>query len=68
MRREQAGVKTQLGFNYLKNPMIALAREIVASGEIGDIVSFRGIHAEDYMAGGRHAVALAAGSGSRAAA
>ena len=48
---EQAGVKTQIGFNYLKNPMIALAREIVASGEIGDIVSFRGIHAEDYMAG-----------------
>ena len=48
---EQAGVKTQLGFNYLKNPMIALAREIVASGEIGDVVSFRGIHAEDYMAG-----------------
>jgi predicted dehydrogenase len=48
---QQAGVKTQIGFNYLKNPMIALAREIVASGEIGDIVSFRGIHAEDYMAG-----------------
>ena len=48
---EQSGVKTQLGFNYLKNPMIALAREIVASGEIGEVVSFRGIHAEDYMAG-----------------
>ena len=50
MRREKAGVKTQVGFNYLKNPMIALARDIVASGEIGEIVSFRGIHAEDYMA------------------
>jgi len=48
---ERAGVITQIGFNYLKNPMIALAREIVASGEIGDVVSFRGIHAEDYMAG-----------------
>ena len=47
---EKAGVITQVGFNYLKNPLIALAREIVASGEIGDIVSFRGIHAEDYMA------------------
>ncbi len=45
-----AGVISQVGFNYLKNPMIALAREIIASGEIGDIVSFRGIHAEDYMA------------------
>jgi predicted dehydrogenase len=46
----QAGVVTQLGFNYLKNPMIALAREMVKSGELGEIVSFRGIHAEDYMA------------------
>ena len=46
----KAGVVTQVGFNYLKNPLLALAREIIASGEIGDIVSFRGIHAEDYMA------------------
>jgi predicted dehydrogenase len=46
----KAGVITQVGFNYLKNPLIALARDIVASGEIGKIVSFRGIHAEDYMA------------------
>jgi predicted dehydrogenase len=44
------GVQTFVGFNYLKNPMLALAREIVMSGEIGDVVSFRGIHAEDYMA------------------
>jgi predicted dehydrogenase len=47
---EKAGVKTQVGFNYLKNPLMSLARELVASGEIGEIVSFRGIHAEDYMA------------------
>src|SRR5690349_23359116 len=47
---QNAGVVTQLGFNYLKNPMIGLAREMVASGELGEIVSFRGIHAEDYMA------------------
>jgi predicted dehydrogenase len=40
---------TLVGFQYLKNPMIALAREIVSSGEIGNIVGFRGIHAEDYM-------------------
>jgi predicted dehydrogenase len=46
---EKAGVKTAVGFNYLKNPMVALAQEIVASGEIGEVVSFRGIHAEDYM-------------------
>lgn len=47
---ERKGVITAVGFNYLKNPMVALAREIVASGEIGEVVSFRGIHAEDYMA------------------
>lgn len=47
---EAAGVKTFVGFNYLKNPMAALARDIVQSGEIGEVVSFRGIHAEDYMA------------------
>ncbi len=47
---ETAGLATQVGFNYLKNPMVALAREIAASGEIGDIRTFRGVHAEDYMA------------------
>jgi len=45
-----AGVKTQVGFNYLCNPMLALARDIIANGEIGEVVSYRGIHAEDYMA------------------
>jgi predicted dehydrogenase len=46
---EAAGVPTFVGFNYLRNPMVALAREIAASGEIGELWSFRGIHAEDYM-------------------
>src|SRR4051794_7494617 len=47
---EAAGLVTLVGFNYLKNPMIALAREIVESGEIGAVTGFRGIHAEDFMA------------------
>jgi len=46
---EKAGIKTAVGFNYVKNPMLALAREIIQSGEIGEVRSFRGIHAEDYM-------------------
>ena len=46
---EKAGLATFVGFNYLKNPLTRLAREIIASGEIGEIWSFRGIHAEDYM-------------------
>jgi len=47
---EAAGVVTQVGFNYLKNPLLALAREMIRAGELGDIRSYRGIHAEDYMA------------------
>ena len=47
---EAAGVKTQVGFNYLTNPMLKLAQEMIASGELGEIYSYRGVHAEDYMA------------------
>lgn len=46
---EAAGIQTFVGFNYLKNPLVRTAREIVASGEIGEVWGFRGIHAEDYM-------------------
>ncbi|MGN7871424.1 Gfo/Idh/MocA family protein [Paracoccus sp. 22332] len=44
------GVKTQVGFNYLCNPMLRLAREMIAAGELGEIRGYRGLHAEDYMA------------------
>mgnify|MGYP000950772222 CR=1 FL=1 len=47
---EAAGIVTQVGFNYIKNPLLKLARDMVASGELGEIMNFRGIHAEDYMA------------------
>lgn len=47
---EAAGVVTLVGFNFLRNPMIRLAREIVDSGEIGTVTGFRGRHAENYMA------------------
>ena len=47
---EAAGVRTQVGFNYLCNPMLSLARELIRSGELGEIRAYRGIHAEDYMA------------------
>lgn len=47
---EAAGVSTQVGFNYLKNPLVRLARTMIESGELGDITGFRGIHAEGYMA------------------
>ncbi len=47
---QTAGVCTQVGFNYLCNPMLKLARDMIAAGELGEIRSYRGIHAEDYMA------------------
>jgi predicted dehydrogenase len=47
---EAAGLVTQAGYNYIKNPILKLARSMVESGELGDITGFRGIHSEDYMA------------------
>lgn len=46
---EAAGIATQVGFNYLANPVLALAREMIAAGELGEVHSYRGVHAEDYM-------------------
>ena len=34
---EKAGVKTLVGFNYLRNPAIAEARRLISSGVLGDI-------------------------------
>ena len=47
---EAKGVPTQIGYNYIKNPLLGLARDMIAGGELGEIIGFRGIHAEDYMA------------------
>jgi predicted dehydrogenase len=49
MAAEAKGVNTQVGFNYIKNPLLKLARQMVDAGELGEITGFRGIHAEDYM-------------------
>jgi predicted dehydrogenase len=46
---ERANVVTQVGYNYIKNPLLELARQMITGGELGDITGFRGIHAEDYM-------------------
>ncbi|NRN26945.1 Gfo/Idh/MocA family protein [Photorhabdus heterorhabditis] len=47
---QKAGVKTLVGFNYVKNPTSQLAKEIISNGEIGEIIHFYGTHNEDYMA------------------
>lgn len=47
---QAAGVITQVGFNYVKNPLLKLAQKMIAEGDLGEITGFRGIHAEDFMA------------------
>jgi predicted dehydrogenase len=45
----QAGIASLTGYTYLRNPLIGLARQLIAEGTIGDIVLFRGTHNEDYL-------------------
>ncbi len=44
-----AGVCCLIGFNYICNPLLQLAREMIAAGELGEIISFRGRYFEDYL-------------------
>ena len=44
-----AGVKTMLGYNYMKSPAILAIKDLVASGAIGDVVHFNGVYMEDFM-------------------
>ena len=46
----KSGCTNMVGFNYIRTPASQLAREIIASGEIGEVTSFRGEHTEDFMA------------------
>ena len=46
----KAGVKTFVGFNFLKNPAALLAKEIIESGQLGQIYHFRGYFHEDILA------------------
>ncbi|WP_296257450.1 MULTISPECIES: Gfo/Idh/MocA family protein [unclassified Pseudomonas] len=45
----KAGVVTRVGYNYQQNPIIGLARDMIESGELGQIVSFQGEFSEDFM-------------------
>lgn len=47
---EKAGVANMVGFNYVRTPATQYARKLIANGEIGDLVYFRGEHAEDFYA------------------
>jgi predicted dehydrogenase len=44
-----SSVRNAIGFNYICNPMLQVARQMIVGGELGDVVSFRGSYLEDYM-------------------
>ena len=44
-----AGVTTLVGFTYLQNPGLALARQLIERGELGDLFSFTGFFSADTM-------------------
>jgi len=45
---QKSEVVNMTGFNYIRTPASQLARQIIESGEIGEITSFRGEHTEDF--------------------
>ena len=47
---EKAGVTSLVGFNYLKNPAQAFARQLIQAGELGEITLFRGTFDQDFLA------------------
>ena len=47
---EKAGVTSIVGFNYLKNPAQAFARQLIQEGELGEITLFRGAFDQDFLA------------------
>jgi predicted dehydrogenase len=46
---KKASVVTLVGFNYLCNPIQGYARELIASGALGEIFHIRGTFDNDYM-------------------
>ena len=47
---EKNNIVSLVGFNYLKIPVIEYAKELITSGEIGDITVFKGTFDQDFMA------------------
>jgi predicted dehydrogenase len=46
---DRAGLVHLVGFNYACNPLLVTARELAASGEIGEPIGFHGRYFEDYL-------------------
>jgi predicted dehydrogenase len=43
-------VPNMVGFNYIRAPATQLAREMIAGGEIGELIHVRAEHTEDFLA------------------
>ncbi|HET7051466.1 MAG TPA: Gfo/Idh/MocA family oxidoreductase [Solirubrobacteraceae bacterium] len=48
-RVSAAGVKHMCAFNYRFVPAVRLARDLIASGELGEILHFRGVYLQDWL-------------------
>ena len=46
---ETAGAINMVGFNYIRTPASQFARKLLAEGALGQIISFRGEHTEDFL-------------------
>jgi predicted dehydrogenase len=46
---EDAGVTHAVGFNYRYVPAVALAKELVESGRLGELRHYRGLYLQDYQ-------------------
>lgn len=51
---KRKGIKSLVGFTYLRNPLIAFARKLIAEGAIGRPIHIRGAHNEDYLSDPAH--------------
>jgi predicted dehydrogenase len=47
---EKSGVISIIGFNYLKNPAQSFAKQMIESGELGEVTLFRGVFDQDFLA------------------
>lgn len=45
---EDAGIVTSVGFNYVRNPIQQYVKEVIDSGELGQVVNFRGTFDQDF--------------------
>jgi predicted dehydrogenase len=46
---QDAGVTNMIGFNYRRVPALALARQMIQDGKLGEIRHFRGIYQQDWL-------------------